>query len=150
MGCCASYRPEGEYCRGAQQSMQQAEYAIQTYAAPADRGLRIRIAITESGPEDWSGGTYQTGNDLGHQLVIFDSTASLLQWPRLDYLMFWNTRWYPNGGSIYDALDVRPQPLHLLAGKPWLCKHCFAAAGSSPTQLLQGQNVKAKGHHCGS
>ncbi|EIE20640.1 hypothetical protein COCSUDRAFT_57209 [Coccomyxa subellipsoidea C-169] len=94
-----------------QQGVIEADIAIQSFAAPADRE-RIRIAVTETGVVDWNTKWSNSQADLGHALVAFDIMANALSHPRVDVAQFWTTRWRFGGfaptnnpGSVADALN---------------------------------------------
>ena len=84
-----------------------ARHAIANFAPPEHR-TRLRIAVTETGPADWSG-TWPQRNDIGHALVLFEILGTHLADPQVEFTQFWNTRWTNNETvavpSLFDALD---------------------------------------------
>ena len=86
-----------------------ARHAIANFAPPEHRS-RLRIAVTETGPADWSG-AWPHRNDLGHALVLFEILGKHLADPQVEFTQLWNTRWTNNETvaipSLFDALDRR-------------------------------------------
>jgi alpha-L-arabinofuranosidase len=84
-----------------------ARHAIASSAPPQDRS-RLRIAVTETGAADWSGG-WPHRNDIGHALVLFEILGTHLADPEVEFTQLWNTRWVDNETvstpSLFDALD---------------------------------------------
>ena len=64
---------------------------IDTYAA-ADKN-RLKTIIAELNSMDYAENGWPAANNLGHALVTFCIFGKMLQQPRLDYGMLWNTRW---------------------------------------------------------
>ena len=86
-----------------------ARFAIANFAPPEHRS-RLRIAVTESGPADWSA-AWPHRNDIGHALVLFEILGTHLADPQVEFTQLWNTRWTNNETvaipSLFDALDRR-------------------------------------------
>lgn len=84
-----------------------ARSALAAYAPAADRD-RLEIAVTETGPADWTA-AWPHDNDAGHALVLFDILGEQLVEPRVTFTQLWNTRWSGNDTattpSVFDALD---------------------------------------------
>ena len=84
-----------------------ARSAIEAYAPAADRD-RLEVAVTETGPADWSA-LWPHRNDAGHALVLFDMLGRHLIEPDVAFTQLWNTRWSGNDTatvpSVFDAFD---------------------------------------------
>ncbi len=84
-----------------------ARHAIASFAPPEHRN-RLRIAVTETGPADWSA-AWPHRNDIGHALLLFEILGTHLADPQVEFTQFWNTRWTNNETvaipSLFDALD---------------------------------------------
>jgi len=90
---------------------------LQDIMAPVKRALTamentgmpedMKLIISEYGPFDW-GYLWPMTNDMGHNLYNFEMTGEQLLSPRIDFSLYWNTRWIDNDtieNSVYDALD---------------------------------------------
>jgi alpha-L-arabinofuranosidase len=90
---------------------------LQNLMGPVDRALKamenagvskdMKLIISEYGPFDW-GYIWPMINDMGHNLCNFEMTGEQLLNPRVDFSLYWNTRWIENDtieNSVYDALD---------------------------------------------
>jgi hypothetical protein len=64
---------------------------IDTYAKTEKD--RLKTIIAELNSMDYAENGWSPANNLGHALVTFCIFASMLQQPRIDYGMLWNTRW---------------------------------------------------------
>eukprot|EP00884_Botryococcus_braunii_P003063 jgi/Botrbrau1/12758/Bobra.67_1s0117.1 len=109
---------------------QEANWAIDNWAAPGRRD-RIGIAVTETAPIDYGHPPWDPQRGprwpwqpatLGHALVLLDQMASLLMLPRVQAVMFWNTRWMTSNAKDPQCRDNSVvDALHSQSNTPTAC-----------------------------
>jgi len=112
----SNYLPQGftgydhyrTFDRDLNTGLTEAENALDTYAAPADKN-RIGIILSEYSSIDYYNSGWGNVNDLGHALCNFQMQADALLHSRLLSACLWNTRWITNAEqpySLYDAFNA--------------------------------------------
>jgi len=74
---------------------------------PDPRKEEFKIIVAEYGPFDWKG-KWPHINDMGHALASFEMTGEQLKHPKVEFSLFWNTRWIKKlkqQDQTWDTLD---------------------------------------------
>ncbi len=84
--------------------------AIGTYA-PASEKSRLKVVLAEMNSTDIQG-AWTMVNNTGHALALLDMYGQMLLDDKIDFGMFWNTRWMSDKGvDLWYALDSANQLL---------------------------------------
>jgi hypothetical protein len=93
-------------------------YAINRYASARDRN-RIAVAVTEVNSVDTSRVGWNSVNDIGNAIMLFDAIGQQIQRRRVLFSLLWSTRWVNNDmnsiPSVSDALS--PQNEYYATGR---------------------------------
>lgn len=82
------------YAKDLTASANMAVAAITAHAPVADRD-RLKVIVSEMGAHSFTG-AWDTGNDIGHAIVLFEQIGRHVKMPKVDFVQYWNTRWVDN------------------------------------------------------
>ena len=86
-----SYR---NYTKDLVTSADMAIAAINSHA-PAAHKERLKVIVSEMGAHSFTG-DWDSGNDIGHAIVLCDQIGRHVKLPKVDFVQYWNTRWVDN------------------------------------------------------
>ncbi len=67
--------------------------------------LTLKTVVSEFNSINWTDNSWDKKNVAGKGLMNFDQLGQLLLDDNCIYACYWNTRWFEDAGSIFDAFD---------------------------------------------